>query len=174
MLWLYNNNLNQNGIYEFYQIFTEYNLVYNDETQNNIYSFSTTDSQKFKFNLDNYKFDDVICEIKMIDHIISYNILNKDLNKKQCVFTYKMNFIEPNDNHYKIPIFKYVYKSTNEKRLPNLIETEYDFSSILDFKIYKLDNLENNIQFVVETNPLTKLTRNYFITTNLSFIDKYV
>lgn len=172
MLWLYDNKFKTNELYDFYQIFIEYDLVYNDEKQNNIYSFNLKNSSKLKFNLNDYKYDDIKCKIKIIDHIISYDVITKDSNK-QYVFSSKMNFIEPNDNRYKIPIFKHVYKSINTKRLPNLIETEYNFSSNLEFKIYKLDK-NNNILFIIETNPITNLTRNYYITTDLNLVQPFI
>ena len=177
MLWIYNNKLNQNGLCEFYQIFTKYNLVYSDEGQNNIYSFDSVNLDNLKFELSDYKYENIKCEIKIMEHVISYNILNEhlneNLNKRHSVFTFKTNLIEPKNNQYNIPIFNNIYKSTNTKRLPNLIETEYDFSSILDFKIYKLDP-NNNTQFVVESNPITNSTRNYFITTDLNLVKQFL
>lgn len=174
MIWLYDKALDSNKLCDFYQIFVNCASVYSDEEHNNIYSFESIDSHNlFEFNFDDYIYDSIKCEIKMIDNIISYNILTPDLNKKQIVFTFKMNFIEPNNNQYKIPIFKYSYKSINTKRLPNLIETEYNFSSIFDFKIYKLDK-NNNIQFIIETNPITNLTRKYFITSDLNLINEFL
>ena len=172
MLWLYNNKL-KNGLCEFYQIFTKYNLVYSDEEQNNIYSFDSVNLDNLKFELSDYKYENIKCDIKIISHVISYNILNENLNKKHSVFTFKTNLIEPKNNNFGIPIFNNIYKLTNSKRLPNLIETEYDFSSILDFKIYKLEP-NNNIQFVIETNPITNSTRNYFITTDLNLVQKFL
>jgi hypothetical protein len=37
--------------------------------------------------------------------------------------------------------------------MPNLIETNYNFYDILEFKIYKISD---KIQFIIETNPKTK------------------
>lgn len=179
MLWLY-NNLNQNRLCDFFQIFTEYNLVYSDGGHNDIYSFDIVNpinSSNSKFNYTTYEYDNVECEIKMIDNIISYNIsnnnLNTNLNNKQYVFTFKTNFVEPNDNQHKLPIFNNVYKLTNTKRLPNLIETEYNFTSTLNFEIFKLDK-NNNIQFIIETNPITNSIRKYFITTNLNLVQEFL
>jgi len=177
MLWLYNNKLNQNGLCEFYQIPTKYNLVYSDVEQNNIYSFDSINFDNLKFNLSDYKYENIKCEIKIISHVISYNILNENLNnnlnKRHSVFTFKTNMIEPKNNCYNVPIFNNIYKSTNTKRLPNLIDTEYDFSSILDFKIYKLDS-NNNTLFVIESNPITNLNRNYFITNDLNLVKQFL
>lgn len=177
MLWLYNDKINQNGICEFYQIFTKYDLVYCDDEQNKIYSFDSVNINDLKFKLSDYIYENIKCEIKIISHVISYNILNEQLNenliKKHNVFTFKTNLIQPSITNNGIQIFNNIYKSTNTKRLPNLIETEYDFSSILDFKIYKLDP-NNNIQFVIETNPTTNSTRNYFITSDLNLVQQFL
>lgn len=173
MLWIYNNNeLNQNDTCEFYQVFFEYNLDYSDGEKNDVYSFNSTSSYNYKLDLNNYKSDNIKCEINIIDHVISYNILNIK-PKKQYVFTFKTNFIEPKDNQYKLPLFNNIYKLTNTKKLPNLIETEYNFSSILDFEIYKLDE-NNNTLFVVESNSITKSIRKYFITNNLDLIKQFI
>ena len=178
MLWLYNNKLNNNNSFDFYQIFIENNLVYDDKNENLIYSFDSTNSSnsksnsKLNLNFDKYNFDNVKCEIRTIDNIISYNILSTNINENNnnyVFITTKTNFIKPSNNQFGIPIFSYTYKSTSTKRLPNLIESKYDFVSTLNFKIYKLDK-ENKIQFIIETNLLTNLTRKYFITTNLEYL----
>ena len=176
MLWLYNTGLNDNNSLNFYQVFIENNLVYSDKDSNYIYLFNSTSStdSKLNLNLKNYKCDIIECEIKIIDNIISYDILsiNTDKTNKNYVFMIKSNFIKPDNNQFKLPIFSYIYKSTSTKRLPNLIESNYNCVSTLNFKIYKLDN-ENKIQFVIETNLLTNLTRKYFVTTSLNLIQYY-
>ena len=179
MLWLYNDKFNLNDLIEFYQVFINYDLVYDDEKDNRIYLFDSTAQSaqtaqsNLKINLNDYICDNVISDIKIIEHIISYDIIMPNLNKKNYVFTSKTIFIKPNDNKLNLPIFNHVYKFTNKNRLPNLIESGYNISSTLNFKIYRLDK-NNQIQWIVENNPLTNTTRNYFITTDLNLIKQYI
>ena len=178
MIWLNNYTPNNNIQISFYQIFIESTIVYNDEKGNTIYSFESTNNtnksnQKFILNLDNC--ENIECDIKIIDTIISYSILSDKKINKNFVFTMKTNFIKPSENQYNIPIFFHIYKSASTKTLPNLIESEYTFASTIKFKIYNLDTEQNSakIQFVIETNPLTNIIRKYFLTTNLNCIQKY-
>lgn len=173
MLWFLNNpKTNPNGIIEFYQVFVDSDKVYTDEEDNAIYSFNSnvlTDVIGTKFNVDliKYKSTTINCKIKIIDHIISYNIENQ---KTDNVFTVKTNFIDPQDNQYCVPIFFHMYKHVSAKRLPNLIETEYTNIYKLNFQVYEIDS---QIQFIIETNQLTNEKRKYFIVSNLNLIQKY-
>lgn len=173
MLWFLNNpKTNPNGMIEFYQIFADGDKIYADEEDNAIYSLNSNISTnladtKFNIDLTKYKSTSVDCKIKIIDHIISYNIENQKTN---CVFTIKTNFINPQDNQYRIPIFSNAYKSISAKRLPNLIETEYTNTYEFNFQVYDIDS---QIQFIVETNLLTNEKRKYFIVSNLNLIQKY-
>ena len=175
MLWLYNDNNPLN----FYQIFLENKLVYEDNDSNLIYSLettnliNTTNLLKFGFNinLSDYTCDNEECEIKIIDNIISYNFLLKNKNRK-FVFLTKTNFIKSENNQLKIPIFSNAYKSISVKKMPNLIDTEYNFSQVLNLKIYKLDS-DNKIQYIIETNTKTNTIRNYFITVDLNLLKKF-
>ena len=177
MLWFYNIKSNNNNPFNFYQVFVENRLVYSDEDSNFIYSFDSTDLSKFNLNLVNCNQDNIICDIKMMDCVVSYNILstniNSNFNNKNYVFMTKSNFIKPNDNKCNLPIFSHSYKITSSKRLPNLIHSEYDCVLTLNFQIYKLDKVIK-IQFIVESNSKTNLTRKYFLTTNLDFIEPFV
>lgn len=173
MLWFLNNpKTNSNGIIEFYQVFVDSDKVYTDEEDNAIYSFNSNVltniiSTKFNIDLTKYKSTSIDCKIKIIDHIISYNIENQKTNN---VFTVKTNFINPQDNQYGIPIFFHMYKQVGEKRLPNLIEAKYTNTYKLNFQVYEIDS---QIQFIIETNQLTNEKRKYFIVPNLNFIQKY-
>jgi hypothetical protein len=178
MLWLGKIKSNDNYSINFYQVFIENNLVYIDNDSNAIYSFDSTNSTdsnkltRLNFNLENCYLDNIICEIKMIDHIISYDILSTSPNENN-VFISKFTFIKPEENNFGLPIFSYSYKLTSTKRLPNLIESEYNYMSILNFQIYKLDK-ENQVQFIIETNPKTNEVRKYFLVTNLDLIKPFV
>ncbi len=176
MLWFYNLNPNDNNTINFYQVFIENNLVYSDKDSNLVYSFDSTDStdsanstELLKINLDlnNYAKDNINCEIKIIDHLIYYGSKNTNL-----VFMTKSNFIKPEENKLNLPVFSHTYKPTSIRRLPNLIESEYDAILTIDFQIYKLDK-ENKIQFIIEKNPITNSVRKYFITTNLDLINNF-
>lgn len=170
MLWFLNNpKTNPNGMIEFYQIFADSDEVYTDEEANTIYSFN---SNNLKFNIDTtrYKSIDINCKIRIIDNIISYNIENQ---KTDCVFTIKTNFINPQDNQYGVPIFLHMYKSVSNKRLPNLIETEYTNVCELNFQAHNIEPNNSQVQFIVETNQLTNEKRKYFIVSDLNLIQKY-
>lgn len=176
MLWLYTNP-NNFITYNFYQVFVgNDNKVYNDENGTSIYSFELANTSNIfnmsKLNLNNYQPDNINIDIKIIDNIISYNTNFPNNKKKNLVFTFKTNFIEPKSNQYSSPIFNHVYKSVNPKRLPNLIETKYDLAINLNFKIYHLDK-QNQIQFIIETDTITNLTKMYFVTTNLNLLQIY-
>ena len=170
MLWFYNSKLNDNNVINFHQIFIENNLVYSDDKLNFIYSFDSYnfDKSTSDLNLNNYVVENITCEIKIIDNIISYVI-----NNVNYVFLIKSNFIKHDENKFNLPIFSYTYKLTSSKRLPNLIESKYDNTLNLNFKIYKLDD-ENKIQFIIETNSITNVIRKYFITTDLNLIQPFI
>lgn len=175
MLWFLNNlKTNPNSIIEFYQIFTDGYKVYTDEEDNAIYSLNSNPlsniiSTKFNIDMTKYKSINVNCKIKIIDNIISYNI-NIENQKTDCVFTIKTNFINPEDNQYGVPIFLHTYKLVSTKRLPNLKEKEYTNIYELNLQVYDIDN---QIQFIIETNLLTNEKRKYFISQNLNLIQKY-
>jgi len=172
MLWFLNNTkTNPNGMIEFYQIFVDSDEVYTDEEANTIYSFN---SNNLKFNIDTakYKSSNVNCKIRIIDHIISYNIQNNN-QKNNYVFTFKTNFIAPCDNQYEIPVFSHTYKSISEKRFPNLIETEYTNVYEFNFQVYNIETNNSQAQFIIETNSLTNEKRKYFIVPDLNLIQKY-
>lgn len=181
MLWFLNNpKTNPNGMIEFYQIFVDSDEVYTDEEANTIYSFNSNNSNNLtnninsKFNIDTtkYKSSNINCKIKIIDHIISYNIHNNN-QKTNNVFTIKTNFIAPRDNQYGIPIFSHTYKSIGAKRFPNLIEIEYTNVCEFNFQIYNIETNNSQAQFIIETNSLTNEKRKYFIVQDLNLIQKY-
>jgi hypothetical protein len=176
MLWFLNNEkTNPNGMIDFYQVFIDSTMIYSDEETNTIYSFDSNNQISSVLNLDisKHKSNNINCKIKIIDHIISYDIINENENKNY-VFTIKTNFICPQDNQYNIPIFAHTYKKVNNKRLPNLIETKYTNIYELNFQVYNIDTNNNQIQFVIETNPLTNEKRKYFIVPNLNLIQNYI
>ena len=176
MIWLLNNNkTNSNEYINFYQIFVESEQVYSDNQHNIIYAFNSNKIHnntinKFNFELD--KYDNIECKIQIMDHIISYDILTE---KKKYTFTSKTNFIKPTNNKFNVPIFSHSYKSVSNKKLPNLIDSEYTYSSILNFKIYNFETNNNidKIQYIIETNNITNTIKKYIITNNLNLIEKY-
>ena len=82
-----------------------------------------------------------------------------------------MNFINPIENDYNLPIFNFNYKSVNKTRMPNLIKSNYNVYVILNFTIYKPND---NIQFIIETNPETNIKKKYIITNNLKNLDNFL
>ena len=179
MLWFLNNHkINLNDTIEFYQILVDYDKIYFDDEFNAIYSLvsNNQNNQKFKIDLTKYKLINIDCKIKIMDHIISYNIDNQNKNENQknnYVFTAKQNFIDPINNQYGVPIFLHIYKQVSEKKLPNLIESKYTNIYELNFQIYNIDSDNFQVQFIVETNKLTNINRKYFIVPNLNLIQKY-
>jgi hypothetical protein len=178
MLWLYNKD---STICDFFQVFVDSNIVYN-ENNNSIYSLGSIEisdkipveisnvnnNTKIK-NLDKIKYDYYSFDIRIMDQIISYTFT--DNSDQQIVFSSKMNFIEPSNNKLNLPIFNFTYKKVNKNRMPNLINSNYNFSSTLEFKIFKISN---QVQFIIETNPTTKIIKKYFITTDLDYIKNYI
>lgn len=175
MLWLYDKT--NDNTYNFFQVFIDFDLLYNDDENNMIYSFDTVSPTEIDINSSKYQVDSINCDVRMIDNMISYDILHNDsnnkMNTKKYIFTYKNEFIKPSDNQLLKPIFNYIYKSINIKKFPNLIESKYDLSLKLNFVIHKLDN-ENKIIYVYETNLLTNAIRKYFVTTDTNLIQKYL
>lgn len=176
MLWFLNNfNSNSNDMIKFYQVFIDSNEVYSDCDKNIIYSFNSINStnlNNLKFNIDLTKHEtkNINCKIKIIDNIISYEIINEN---KNYVFSTKSDFTKPENDTYGIPIFSHMYKSTSVKRLPNLIETKYTNVYELNFEIYNIESNDNKVQFIVETNLSTNEKRKYFIIENLDYMKKY-
>lgn len=164
MLWLYNTDPN----ISFYQVFLSNNKVYSDDN-NIIYNFEHYDNLQNEIQIDiNIKYLDLVFKIKVLDNIISFNNLEtNDL----FVFSNKMNFIKPTDNELSIPLFQYSYKKINTKRMPNLIESNYTFVSELHFRIY---NINKNLQFIIETNPINNYVKKYFVTNNLNEIINFM
>lgn len=162
MIWIFNNT----NFINFYQVFTNTKIEFNNDL-NSIYSLiddgTEIISQNFEIYPKKYEYT-----IKIIDQYISYTDNN---NYNQNVFSFKTNFIDPESNEYKIPIFKNEYKRVNNNLMPNLIKSNYNFYGELKFTIYKIDN---NIQYVIETDPKTNITRKYFITTDLQLLNNYI
>ena len=170
MLWLYNKDNKDNIFINFYQVFIDTQIEFKNDS-NTIYSLESTDLNKILpiKNIDKFICSQYTFTIRIIDQLISY-IDNSNLNE-QIVFSSKMNFIAPSNNKYNLLIFNFTYKKVNNNRMPNLIETNYNFYDILEFKIYKISD---KIQFIIETNPKTKIIKKYFITTNLDLISDYI
>lgn len=173
MLWLNNQNYNS----DFFQIFIENNKVY-DEDNNQIWSFESKkndnqfelhkNSNVYTIDLDQLKTTDLTFEIKIIDQIISWSNIKTN---ETFVFSFKMNFINPTENEYCLPMFNFNYKTVNKTRMPNLISSNYNQHVILNFTIYKPND---NIQFIIETNPETNSKKKYIITNNLKNLDNFL
>jgi hypothetical protein len=168
MLWLYNKDNKDNIFIDFYQVFIDTQIEFQNDS-NTIYSLESTDLNKILpiKNIDKFICSQYTFTIRIIDQLISYI----DNSNEQIVFSSKMNFIAPSNNKYNLPIFNFTYKKVNNNRMPNLIETNYNFYDILDFKIYKISD---KIQFIIETNPKTKIIKKYFITANLDLISDFI
>lgn len=165
MLWLYNKD---NNFIDFYQVFVNSKIELETDS-NTIYSLESTDTDKTSPIVNN---DKISCSrhkftIRIIDQLISYT----DDTNAQIVFSFKMNFSDPSTNKYNLPIFNFTYKKVNNNHMPNLIQTHYNFSNVLEFDIYKISD---KIQFIIETNPSTKIIKKYFVTTNLDLVDEYI
>ena len=165
MLWLFNNE----NYFELKQIFINNNIVL-DIDDNKIFSFDSLTESDFKIKIDLDKYEKIYIDydIRIIDEFISYIDLKTN---KINVYSFKMNFIEPLDNNYNLPIFNFIYKKVNKNKMPNLIESSYDLNIQLNFLIYKISD---KIQFVVETNKKTNCEKKYFVTTDLKLIDNFI
>lgn len=175
MLWLYNNH-NINGIINFYQIFMGSELIYKDDDNNAIYSLELS-KDKYSCDVETslHEYDNIICDIKVIDNIISYDLkcINDVKKNDKYVFMFKSQNIDKlNSNEINNLSFIHNYKEINSKRLPNLVENEYNFCSTLNFQIFNLE--KNKVQFIIETNPITNAVKKYFITTEPNLIEKYL
>jgi len=188
MLWLYNPNKE----FKFYQIFTYFDLVYdnNSPTSNKIYSFETNScdegdegeegevnsSAKCETNLDkiNFKlFDEktaetFIFDVRILDNIIAWIDIKTN---KQYTFSMKMSFNDLSENELGLPIFSFDYKKINKNRMPTLINKIYDLSSQFKFTIY---NINTDTQFIIETCLDTGIKKKYFITNDIKSIKKYL
>lgn len=175
MLWLY-NKYNSSEIINFYQIFVSSELVYNDNENNTIYSLESSKNKNVCDVKINYsEHDDIVCDVKIIDNIISYDLKytnNIEKNEKYVFMFKSQNINEFDYNKENNLSFFHNYKVINTKRLPNLIESEYNFCSTLNFQIYNLE--KNKVQFIIETNPTTNSVKKYFITTEPNLIKKYL
>lgn len=164
MLWI-NNIVTPNTCIDFYQVFIDSNIEYNDNN-NIVYSFESSNLP----NIKNLEKIECICKtftIKIMDQLISYT----DIDNKTIVFSHKMKFIEPSNNKLNIPIFNFSYKNVNNNRMPNLIDSSYNFISNLTFQIYKFSD---KVQFIIETNPETNITKKYWITSELNLLNNYL
>lgn len=166
MWWLLNNTnandkIKTNTSINFYQIFVNSKIIYNQDN-NTIYSFKSGDGElNLNIQLDQIECYNIDYTIKIIDQLISYTNINTG---ETNVFSFKMNFIKPNINKYKLPIFNFTYKNTNNNRMPNIIESEYDVYTNVNFKIY---NIDNNIQFIIEKNLKSNVIKKYWIVEDL-------
>lgn len=184
MLWLFANlKLEPNQEFEFYQVFIDSKLVY-DNDSNQIFSLGNptdndTDSLIKKIISNNsinpinpIKFN---IGVKILDQLIMYtytfepnfkpdSIFNPN-SYSPDVFSFKMNFIPPTaqSNEFGAPMFSFSYKKVNSNRMPNLIESQYNFNANLDLHVY---NIDKNIQLVIENDTLTNTSKKYWVTNN--------
>ena len=164
MLWLYDNLTS----FDFYQIFENTNVVFN-ENSNIIYSFdnyheNSISNTNSKLNLSNYTCDNKHIHVKGIEQLISF--LDIKTNKEK-VFSHKNNFIESSANKLSLPIFNFTYKLVDPHRMPNLIESNYNFSYELALQIYKINQ---ETQYIIENNLSTGKIKKYWITTNIDSV----
>lgn len=165
MIWLYSKD---NNFIDFYQVFVGAEIEFQND-KNTIYSLESNELNKILTikNIDKIKYIQHTFTIRIIEHLISYI----DNSNNEIVFSFQMNFIEPSTNEYNLPIFNFTYKKVNNNRMPNLIETNYNFYNTLEFKIY---NISDKIQFIIETNPESKIIKKYFVTTDLNLIKDFI
>lgn len=185
MFWLFADSKPEfNQEFNFYQVFVDSDLVYNKDS-NQIYSFISNETSNLNVNKINT--DDLTnkiipinieIEIKILDQLISYSNSNSN-----DIFSFKMNVISPFDSNtsnkiinlksnyltkLNIPIFNFTYKKVNQNRMPNLLESQYDFIAKLNLQIY---NIDTNTQLIIETNETTNIIKKYFITKNIESLN---
>ena len=168
MLWLFNSNSNFNKDFKFYQVFVNYDIVY-ELDGNKIYSFGINNNSNLPDNLVKEIFTKEIVNfnVKIFDNLIMW--IN---TKSNCINTFsnKMTFIEPSENILNLPIFSFNYKEVSKNRMPVLIDKLYDLVSEYSFEIYKITD---STQFVIETEITTGIKKKYFLTKNLESVKKY-
>ena len=146
---------------EFYQIFNKFNQIDIDDT--NIYNLNNNDIVYNYLLLDKYKILENNYQIKIKDNLILYTNLD---DNKSLLFNIKMNFINENDNYYKLPLFYNKYKLMDVHYMPFLSNNMYDqYYSKINFKVYKI---ANNVLYIIENNTDNNLIRGYIITININ------
>lgn len=167
MFWLYNKLTN----YNFYQVFTEKNIQFQND--DNIIYLLESDTMDSNISKIKYEYSTHTITIRIMDQLISYiDDTDNDYNN-DMVFCFKMDFIDPFDesNLYDLPVFHFKYKKVNNNCMPNVLPSIYSVYTTLDFQIYKIND---KVQYIIETNPQTKIIKKYFITEELNLIKNLI
>lgn len=141
MYWLFT----ENEEYNFKQIF-------NNIVENNIDNNKVIDTRLSNYNTNK----ELIYNDKMVIYIKDSLITYKTRNKKYC---FKHELISTINRSNTIELV-YKYQKQDENKMPNLLEKEYDYYYINEYKIYKLNN---NTLLIEEFNTRTNITRKYLL-----------
>ena len=58
-----------------------------------------------------------------------------------------------------------------KNKMPNIIKTMYNYFYQLEFEIFEIST---EIQYIIETNPVTNIKKIYWITTQLDLLQQYL
>ena len=165
MFWLFNNDL----VYNFYQIFTDYQKDTINNTNNIIFELNKNNSDNIDIDLDSYKMINIRYEINIIDDIIKYTNLK---NYQTITFKMKKNFIKSDiKNISELPIFNFNYTNIDNNSVPNLIDKNYDYSYKFDFQIYKINNI---LLLIKQINTSNNEFKYYWLSKDLNNFSKLV
>ena len=160
MSWLLDKIDKSNNI-EFYQIFNKYNKINIDD--NYVYDLYNSNTDYDYSLLDEYKILENNYQVKIKDNLILYTNLD---NNENLLFNIKINFINENNNHYKLPLFYTKYKLIDVHHMPFLSNNMYDeYYSKINFKVYKIIN---DVLYIIENNTDNNLIRGYIIINNIN------
>jgi hypothetical protein len=164
MFWLFNNDL----IFDFYQIFTDFNKNNINNSNNKIYNFNN-DINELDIDLDSYKMISVNFEIIIIDNLIKYTNLD---NKNEITFKLDKNFIKSDLNNIKdLPIFNFKYIKVDNNLLPNINNSYYDNIYKFTFNIY---HINDKLLLINEKNLINNNIKFYWLSTDLKLFSKLI
>jgi len=164
MFWLFNNDL----IFDFFQIFTDFNKNNINNSNNKIYNFNN-DIKELDIDLDSYKMISVNFEIIIIDNLIKYTNLD---NKNEITFKLNKNFIKSDiDNIKDLPIFNFKYIKVDNNLLPNINNSYYDNIYKFSFNIY---HINDKLLLINEKNLINNNIKFYWLSTDLNIFSKLI
>jgi hypothetical protein len=164
MFWLFNNDL----IFDFYQIFTDFNKNNINNSNNKIYNFNNN-IKELDIDLDSYKMISVNFEIIIIDNLIKYTNID---NNNEITFKLHKKFIKSDiDNIKNLPIFNFKYIKVDNNLLPNINNSYYDNTYKFNFNIYYIND---NLLLINEKNLINNNIKFYWLSTNLNNFSKLI
>jgi len=164
MFWLFNNDL----IFDFYQIFTDFNKNNINNSNNKIYNFNNNINE-VDIDLNSYEMTSINFEIIIIDNLIKYTNLD---NKNEITFKLDKDFIKSDlENIKNLPIFNFKYIKVDNNLIPNINNSYYDNTYKFNFNIYYIND---NLLLINEKNLINNNIKFYWLYTNLNNFSKLI